>query len=562
MKNVFFTLTILLLLTSSAWAQDPKCQNDGPNRQPCEQPTASSRSASLTSSSASARLSVSALAAAPAPGPVTSGIQPRTPTDSRFIVNEGAGLDTGCTYRSGGPLRITLPVERVVGEVNGEGYLVDPVGLFSKGIISKGYATLRLPAFDIDVNGAQGRPPELDSIYFNGEPIGQLTGDNGIWKVNEFPITIDKLRFGKKGSNGSPSAPGMNVIEIRIDELSAPDENWCMAIDWAEVSFEAMYPVVMIHGNGQSGDFFSDTGFIQPFEREMIPFDNSIGMSPSAASIDANSSQLAQLIPSRAAMFGVKHIHLVTHSKGGLDVRDFLVRKLPQNLGILSVSTLSAPHHGSVGADYVLDAERINTIAGIANSDNAGRVALAKAMPSNGGHPNLRTDFVRRTFNPGNVSNLPRSMTVDGETKPVSYFSFAADANLDHSRDNTGPTIQTSNANGRDETEGSGPLGIPMSFIPYGERAVQEVYRIMGRVASTSVVERTVTEPVTNRIVTVPVLVENSYRGGFRLNDFLVTVDSARLPGFLAQEYVGANHYTIARPFVAERVINVIRSVR
>lgn len=559
MKRTFLLLTLLLLAAQLAPAQKGECQNDGPQRGACEQPTNSVKTSEARAPSSAAAFASAAVsaAAAPAPGPVSSQFQPKTPTDRRFVVNGGGGLDTGCTFRSGGPLRIELPIARVVGETDGEGRLSNPVGLIQNGIVPKGYVTLSMPAFDVDTGGS---PPEVDVVYFNGQPIGQLTGGNGIWKENSWPIPIDMVRFGRQGSEGSPSTPGVNVIEIHIDQASGNEQNWCTQIDWAEVTFEAMYPVVMVHGNAQDSNFWTGMGFVEPFRQQMIPFDASISMNPDAADIHVQSGQLMNLIKARADQFGVKHLHLVAHSKGGLDVRDFLVRRIPElrgngtELGILSLSTLSTPHHGSAGADYALDAEEISALLGVPNSQNPLRAALAKAMPTNDGHPHLRTDYVQRTFNPSNRP-LPTTMSVDGETNPVSYFSFAADANLNRSRDAGGPTIQPN------EMEGVEVLGISVSSIPYGTDTVQEVYRLMGTVASTDVVDHpTETNPLTGDPVRI--IVENRYRGGFRLNDFLVTVDSARYPGFQAEDYVGANHATISRPFVANRVINVIRRIR
>ena len=70
---------------------------------------------------------------------------------------------------------------------------------------------------------------------------------------------------------------------------------------------------------------------------------------------------LGVFIPALAAEFGAKHAHLVAHSKGGLDVREFLASTIPPNFGVLSLTTLSTPHHGSVGADYALDSASANS---------------------------------------------------------------------------------------------------------------------------------------------------------------------------------------------------------
>src|SRR6266852_1161602 len=70
-----------------------------------------------------------------------SPYDPRKEDDTLFVVDTGSGLDTGCTFRSGGPLVIHLKVKRFVGD--------DPAAAASKGLLSK-KAHIRLPAFDVD----------------------------------------------------------------------------------------------------------------------------------------------------------------------------------------------------------------------------------------------------------------------------------------------------------------------------------------------------------------------------------------------------------------------------
>ena len=549
MKKTFLILTLLLVAARLAPAQEADCQNDGPERGNCEQPTDKVSSAAARSEAA-----VRTLAAAiapgpqPAPGPISSPFRPETPTDNRFITNGGGGLDTGCTYRSGGPLRIEIPIKRVVGETDGEGKLTNPAALVANGIIPRGFVTLSMPAFDVDVSGS---PPEVDVVEFNGERIGQLTGGNGIWKKNTFSIPIDKVHFGiqDEGGGGEPGE-GVNVIEILIDQASGSAQNWCTSIDWAELTFEAMYPVVMVHGNSVDGSFWSRHGFVEPFKARHIPYDDTISMVPNQADIVRQSEQLMHLIKERAEKFGVDHLHLVAHSKGGLDVRDFLVRRIPElraqgvELGILSVSTLSTPHHGSAGADYVLDTKQISW-AGVLASDNRAHAALAKIYPDNPGYPNLRTDFVQRVFNPSNRP-LPTSMTVKGKTTPVHYYSFAADANADNSINGQGqPTIEDGESDGMDVGASGGLAGGIM----------QTVYLMLGTVSSTYVA--TVEQP---GVGPLRIVKENLYSDGFRRNDLNVTVESARYPLFTPVPEFKANHGTIARPDVAESVINAIRS--
>jgi hypothetical protein len=105
----------------------------------------------------------------------SSDIAPPDPvcSDSIFFVDCDAGLDTGCTFRSGGPLTFNIRVNRVVGEVN---------KLLSNGLIDA-TATLEMPAFDVDFNGGGGGVnPERDRVKFNGRVVPEvfLRGDDNV----------------------------------------------------------------------------------------------------------------------------------------------------------------------------------------------------------------------------------------------------------------------------------------------------------------------------------------------------------------------------------------------
>lgn len=476
----------------------------------------------------------------------SSPFDPPTVTDANFVVDTGAGLDSGCTFRSGGPLRITLSIDRVVGDVSADGTLVDPQTLVNNGVVSK-YATLSMPAFDVDYAAGVTPPdqPERDHILVNGKEIGPansvayLTGADNVWKLNEFLIPIELLRFGRRNVGGSPT-PGQNLIEIQIDVANAPNQNelWCTAIDWASLRFQALAPVIMVHGNNSSGKFFEDFNFVQPFKDQKIPFDNSIAMTTST--ISAHGDLLANLIPAKAREFGARHVHIIAHSKGGLDTRDFLARTIPGNFGVLSLTTLSTPHHGSVGADYVLDAVNANSVF----SDSFIRTKLAQKLPPDAGTPNLRVSFVEN-FNLQNGPLLPRQFTVDGETNSIQYFSFSADANLDDSTSIFGnPTIQRNEINGTPEVNNlRGPL------------VMEQVYRLMGEVASTRLETKTILG------FTVYVVKETPTQT-FQFNDFLVTINSARFNGFTEILSTKANHATIANMDIANQAITKIKSVQ
>jgi len=500
-------------------------------------------------------------------GPVPTGdvpadpLTPRQTTDSRFV----GGSPSKCVKTSGGPLTIPVKINRVVGATASDGSLSGPLRLTTSKVISQ-TATLRLPVFHRSLTGSNGQTQ--DYIHFNGNKIGlkggdaALTGPNETWTINSLDVPISVLHFGQRNPGQAPT-PGDNVIEIQVDTQSPPgQENWCTATDWAELSFNAVAPVIMIHGNGQGDDgqggkFWAGAilgdkdrlempfNFISAFDDAGLLYDNSISMKTDT--IAAHGNLLATLIPAKAAEFGARHVHIVAHSKGGLDSRDFLARTIPSNFGVLSLTTLSTPHHGSAGPDYQLDAVG----AAAAYSDDTTRTLIAQQSPPNAGTSNIRVSFVE-DFNRTNIPLLPTHLTVDGEERPIMYQSVSADANLDGSTSLAGnPTIQYN------ET-----LGIPGQGSHSNTAwafAVEQVYRIVGNVVSTHWETITVTTIIGDSSVTFPAkVVRETPSPTFILNDFAVNLNEARIAPFVELASVKANHSTIANPDVARTVIGAI----
>ncbi len=121
----------------------------------------------------------------------SSPYNPPEPDDSTFVVDRGPGLDTGCTFRSGGPLRFEILVDRAFENPG------DLDALKKNGLVSE-KAILRMPVYDIDFNGGgSSYAPERDRVYFNDQlvPEEYLTGANGVWKDNTFQIPIEWVKF-------------------------------------------------------------------------------------------------------------------------------------------------------------------------------------------------------------------------------------------------------------------------------------------------------------------------------------------------------------------------------
>jgi len=165
-----------------------------------------------------------------ATGPRSS---PYTPPDKDvFLTDASGGLDTGCTFNTSplNPLTIDIPIDRFVGDVDANGFLVNPAAAITAGLIPAS-VDIVLPAFDVDYDGSP--PPERDLVTFNGQSLGYLTGANNVWKLNTFRVDIRKLKFPARPAAGASPAAVMNRLQISIDTLGV--NRWCTQIDWVAI---------------------------------------------------------------------------------------------------------------------------------------------------------------------------------------------------------------------------------------------------------------------------------------------------------------------------------------
>jgi pimeloyl-ACP methyl ester carboxylesterase len=224
--------------------------------------------------------------------------------------------------------------------------------LVQSGVL-KAEATLRLPVYDIDVNGypSAGVPPEVDNISFNGHKLKPLMGDNDIWKLNLFEIPVEWINFPSDPGAGGTSTPAENTITIDIDTASGSDENWCMSVDWIELKLDiSAVPVVFIHGFNSNGDTWESSQILSKV--------NSIGLPNSGKEVKLGGwgtyasrlPKLVKYINDYKNRWGVKQLTLVGHSRGGLDSRTYLGS--PQGAkSIAQVIQIATPNAGSPFAD-------------------------------------------------------------------------------------------------------------------------------------------------------------------------------------------------------------------
>lgn len=270
----------------------------------------------------------------------SSPFDPPERNDSTFVVDTGGGLDTGCTFRNGGPLVFEVLVDRAFED--------DVQKLKSEGRISE-KAVIRMPAFDIDFTGGGTRfAPERDRVFFNGNPVPEefLTGGDGVWKLNTFQVPIEWVKFRQAGAGIAD--PGRNEVRIDIDTANT-EEVWCTAIDWAALSFRAARPVVLAHGILSDNTAWAPV-WVPRLQADAIPVSQDIN--PSIGNLDSiqnNAGKIAAAVEDAKDRWGVDKVNLVTHSKGGLDSRHFV----ESSDSVETLVQLGTPNAGSPLADYV-----------------------------------------------------------------------------------------------------------------------------------------------------------------------------------------------------------------
>lgn len=516
-----------------------------------------------------------------------------------FSVDSGQpDLDTSCTFRSDQPsLTIRIPIDRYIAPTNNLGQLLDPQiardpadqsrifpdsytqALIDANVVARS-ARLILPVFDVD--SASG---EVDHIFVNGQQLTaadnrlvKLTGSDGQWSVNSFDVPIEWLRFPAQRDRGgvaadadfpwqgtiNPPEPVLNEIRIDIDVL---DEGWCTAVDWVAIQINAMAPMVFIHGISANSNAWSNADdlldtqappaegvqredTIDYLTRLHIPFEARITLPQTVLNqnnnltIAENSASVQAIVERVARSFGVRAIHLVGHSKGGLDSRGYLAwRYDAQAVQVLSFHTIGTPHRGSVLANISTYRRRHPSLTRSPEADInrflrndtwiplTGRFNRGPLFP---GITNLTTWFVA-DFNAATRGTLPRR-----------FFSYGADANV------IGPIMGDPVII---ETEAA-PFITRIPGIVDPEAIASRSYRILRDTAS---IRFTITEEIL-----VPDAPPESVLELTELpttapqpNDLVVTTRSSWL-GFEPHADVDGNHQNMKDGFMMRRILDNI----
>lgn len=466
-------------------------------------------------------------------GPTSSPFTPPEEKLGTYVVNGGQGLDTGCTFRNGGPLIIQLAVPAVVNpaEIGSDGRLRDPNKLIQSGVLGA-QVNIRFPVFDIDSNAVvSGIQPEVDRITFNGRFIKVLSGINNTWTDDSFPIPISELRF---VSPNSPNAK--NELRVDIDTANAGGQQaWCMAVDWVAAEFDCAAPYVLAHGINADASTW-DAGSA----RAVLTTLNDAGVLYTRFSVTSNGSvagnarELRTHITNFLMPLKAEKVHVIAHSKGGLDTQG--LEALAPDFEIISLSTLSTPHLGAVAADLSIIQQ-----------------ATADDKINSGADPNGYASTFIGTWTFGQGPQLPglRDLTTARATAAIAgglrgninpTFTFGADADLNSDND-----LQNSESDNL--------------FPGVAHYAARRAWLVMRDFSSARIVSTTTQPGILWGTRTV--LTYNTVQAATpQQNDIVVTINSAN-PGYgTASGNYTANHSTIKDGVVITQVLNRTISLR
>jgi triacylglycerol lipase len=126
---------------------------------------------------------------------------------------------------------------------------------------------------------------------------------------------------------------------------------------------------------------------------------------PPSSSIEERAAKLSKDIEEKA---DGKSVNIIAHSMGGLDARYMISRLRPDNVNVLSLTTIASPHRGSYFADFLLEEIGPNVLPKLYNFFNDHGI-------STGAFSQLTQKYMQEEFNP----KTP-------DARGVQYFSYGA----------------------------------------------------------------------------------------------------------------------------------------
>jgi hypothetical protein len=468
------------------------------------------------------------------------------------------------------------------------------------------YGPLQLQV-QVKLNGvAVGRPISLPPIPVTDQDYGHDFPYCLTVKTDAVPLAVARK---SSDSFTCPTAspdvniktcPGIN--EITLEVRNSPASAFLnVAGRPIAIYLDGMAPVVLIPGSGgETSAYWNDEDvgvtFEQTLRTEKVPYRHLLDPGkylsgpaseyfPGAYSERLSAPKnVAEGIRSAGLAFGAKWVHLVGHSKGGLNARYWLGPTGRQGLsnspGALSLITINTPHQGAVLASLVDMVAHDSYQAGGLESRPQQALAL-RVTQENRIHSMFdltpeRVDL----FN--SKQPLPSTSVVSNVSRRLVYRATSMDANRDTSGDGSGEF-----GHRKISVEEARAI-TPAEYRNYFGRIAladmfEDMYNYLGRATAVNclVTHRVGDMGVIHWIHVAELALDSPH---WQLNDFVVTTDSQRYanrrfwsggsytplpsltpPGLLHEPSIGAegrNHSDVADSATAAAVLQSIRGLR
>jgi hypothetical protein len=257
-----------------------------------------------------------------------------------------------------------------------------------------------------------------------------------------------------------------------------------------------------------------------------------------------NGALLADQLAALAASFGAKKCHVIAHSKGGLDTRAYLNHQYdPDQLKVLSVYTLSTPHHGTIVSDIIVAKREHNNehpessnpdIEYLISHDYSWASRFTPQQPAIGDQTTVHMAQFNEDY-PG----IPGG---------ILFYNYGADADLNHNgRIEAGETADLLTVLG---------INLPPAMAAAAGTAM---YRAIGNTASIRVTVGTRPGRIwgVNTFTAIEVASVNS---PFAVNDLVVSAASAHSPMGSYLDTLAANHSSMKSTALASTILQHIIS--
>src|SRR5277367_4542998 len=137
---------------------------------------------------------------------------------------------------------------------------------------------------------------------------------------------------------------------------------------------------------------------------------------PATGSIEERALKLGKDIAAKA---DGKSVSIIAHSMGGLDARYMISRLQPDNVRVLSLTTVATPHRGSTFADFVFDE------IGEANLPYLYKIFKILGLGSSGAFSQLTRKYMQEEFNPKTPDDPKvRYFSYGASVRPTPWSSF------------------------------------------------------------------------------------------------------------------------------------------